>query len=292
IGVVKNGAARWIWLGKHTFQPSELVKLVLPLYLAHIFDKKQGELDSFSVGILPPVLITTVFFCLIYLQNNFSTAVFIAINALFIFFFAGVKIRYFVGALVILLPLSSFLILTKAHRLRRLVSFFWPEWEPQGAGYQVKSSLLTIASGEFWGKGIGLGTRKIASVPEIHSDFIFSAFAEESGFFGVILFFILFGIFAVHGYRGALRQDNTFRRLAVFGLVTMVVSQVLLNVAVVAGAVPATGIPLPFLSAGGSSLLVTLIIAGIIVNISRLPAKNRIPSEAFFSPGVGVQDVR
>jgi cell division protein FtsW len=285
IGVTKNGAARWIQFGSYTYQPSELVKLVLPLYLAHIFDKKQGELNSFSRGILPPVLITALFFILIYRQNNFSTAVFIVVNALFIFFLAGVRIRYFVGALVVLVPLSSLLILTKAHRLRRFVSFLWPEWDPQGAGYQVKSSLLTIASGGFWGKGIGQGTRKIASVPEIHSDFIFSSYAEESGFLGVIFFFVLFGIFAVHGYRGALRQDNTFRRLAIFGLVTMVVSQGLLNIAVVVGAVPATGIPLPFFSAGGSSLATTLIVMGFIVNISRLPAENRIPGENFFSPG-------
>jgi cell division protein FtsW len=287
IGVVKNGAARWIQFGSYTYQPSELVKLVLPLYLAHIFDKKQDSLNSFTLGILPPVLITSLFFMLIYLQNNFSTAVFIVANALFIFFLAGVRIRYFVGALVILLPLSSLLILTKAHRLRRFVSFLWPEWDPQGAGYQVKSSLLTIASGGFWGKGIGQGTRKIASVPEIQSDFIFASYAEESGFLGILFFFVLFGIFAVHGYRGALRQDNTFRRLAIFGLVTTVVSQVLLNIAVTAGAVPATGIPLPFFSAGGSSLATTLIIMGLIVNISRMPAENRIPSDAFYSAGSG-----
>ncbi|MDR2101039.1 MAG: putative lipid II flippase FtsW [Treponema sp.] len=292
IGVTKNGASRWIAIGEYTYQPSELVKMVLPLYLAHIFDKKQGELNSFSVGILPPVLVTAVFFSLICLQNNFSTAVFIALNALLIFFLAGVRIRYFIGALAILLPLSSFLILTKAHRLRRFVSFLWPEWDPQGAGYQARSSLLTISSGGFWGKGIGLGTRKIASVPEIQSDFIFSAFTEEFGFLGVLLFFVLLGIFAVRGYRGALRQDNTFRRLAIFGLVTMVVSQSLLNIAVTAGAVPATGIPLPFFSAGGSSLATTLIMTGIIVNISRLPAENRIPSEAIFSEGPGVQNVR
>jgi cell division protein FtsW len=285
IGVSKNGAARWIRIGSYTYQPSELVKLILPIYLAHIFDKKQEYLHSFTAGILPPVLITACFFLLIYFQNNFSTAVFIAVNALFIFYLAGVRFRYFFGALVILLPLSSLLILTKAHRLRRFVSFLWPDWEPQGAGYQVRSSLLTIASGGFWGKGIGQGTRKIASVPEIHSDFIFSSFAEEFGLLGVVFFFVLFGLFAVHGYRGALRQDNIFKRLAIFGLVTMVVSQGLLNIAVVVGAVPATGIPLPFFSAGGSSLATTLVMAGFIVNFSRLPAENRIPPETYFAAG-------
>jgi cell division protein FtsW len=269
IGVSKNGASRWIRLGSWTYQPSELVKLILPLYLAHIFDRKQDSLHSFRSGVLPPVMITALFFLLIYLQNNFSTAVFIAVNALVIFFFAGVRLRYFFAAIIMLLPLSSLLILTKEHRLRRLISFIWPDWEPQGAGYQVRSSLLTIMSGGFWGKGIGQGTRKVASVPEIHSDFIFSSFAEESGFLGVLLFFVLFAFFAIRGYRGALGADSVFKRLLCCGLLTMILSQTLLNVAVVSGSLPATGIPLPFFSAGGSSLATTLIMAGLIVNVSR-----------------------
>jgi cell division protein FtsW len=269
IGVTRNGASRWIRLGSWTYQPSELVKLVLPLYLAHIFDKKQNELDSFTASVLPPVMITALFFVLIYLQNNFSTAVFIAVNALVIFFLAGVKLRYFFAAVVMLLPLSSLLILTKEHRLRRLISFIWPAWEPQGAGFQVRSSLLTISSGGFWGKGIGQGTRKIASVPEIHSDFIFSAFAEESGFLGVFFFFILFGVFAFLGYRTAERSETVFTRLLASGLVTIILSQALLNTAVAAGVLPATGMPLPFFSAGGSSLATTLLTSGLIVNVSR-----------------------
>jgi cell division protein FtsW len=270
IGIMKNGAARWIRLGAYTYQPSELVKLVLPLYLAHIFDKKQDRIGSFTAGVLPPALITALFFILIYLENNFSTAVFIAVNALFIFYLAGVKLRYFFGAAVILFPLSSFLVLTKEHRLRRLISFIWPEWEPLGAGYQVHSSLLTIGSGGFWGKGIGQGTRKIASVPEIHSDFIFSSYAEETGFIGVALFYALFAVFAVQGYRAALRSEDMFRRLAAFGMVTMISSQALLNIAVTSGALPATGVPLPFFSAGGSSLATTLLMAGLVANTARV----------------------
>jgi cell division protein FtsW len=273
IGVMKNGAARWIHIGSYTYQPSELVKLVLPLYLAHILTKKADKIRNFSSGILPPVLVTLLFFFLIYLQNNFSTALFVAINALFVFFFMGVQFRYFIGAGVILGPLSILLIFTKEHRLRRLISFIWPEWEPLGAGYQVHSSILTIESGGFWGKGIGQGIRKISSVPEVHSDFIFSSYAEEAGFIGILLFFLLFGIFAVRGYRVVLRTNDNFARLLAFGLVTTICSQMLLNVAVVSGLLPATGIPLPFFSAGGSSLATTLLIAGLIVNISGLPGK-------------------
>jgi cell division protein FtsW len=269
IGVTKNGASRWIGIGPLEYQPSELVKLVLPLYLAHIFDKKQDSIGFFASGVLPPILVTAIFFIIIYRQNNLSTAVFIALNALFIFFLAGVKLRYFFAAVVMMLPLTSLMILTREHRLRRVISFFWPNWEPQGAGYQVRSSLLTIMSGGLLGKGLGQGTRKIASVPEVHSDFIFSAFAEESGFIGVLFLFALFAFFAWQGYRAGLKAPTVYRKLLAWGIVTMIVSQALLNVAVVSGSLPATGIPLPFFSHGGSSLATTLLMAGLVVNVSR-----------------------
>ena len=269
IGIMKNGATRWIRLGSSTYQPSELVKLVLPFYLAHIFDKKANRLDSFSAGVLPPTLITVVFFVLIYMQNNFSTAFFILFNALVIFYLAGIKLRYFFAAALVFLPLSVFFVLTREHRLRRFISFLWPEYDPQGAGYQVKASIATISSGGFWGKGIGQGTRKVASVPEIHSDFVFASFAEEGGFIAVALIFVLFAFFAFTAYRSALKNPSLFGRLLGFGLGTMIVSQILLNVAVVIGALPATGIPLPFFSAGGSSLATTLVMCGLLVNNSR-----------------------
>ncbi len=269
IGMVKNGAARWIRVGPSSYQPSELVKLVLPLYLAHIFAKKEDRLDEASSGVLPPAIITTLFCLLVYLQNNFSTALFIALNALVLFFLAGVRFRHFIGAAAVSIPLAVLLIFTKEHRLRRVLTFFRPEWDPLGAGYQVRSSVDTVASGGFWGKGLGQGTRKIANVPEIHSDFVFAAYSEEMGFIGVVLIFLLFAVFAIRGYRSALRSGDTFKRLLACGLVTVMTAQALLNVAVVVGAVPATGVPLPFFSAGGSSLATTLFAAGLIVNVSR-----------------------
>ena len=269
IGVRKNGAARWIGIGPYTYQPSELVKLVLPLYLAHFFDKKKDNMDILSRGVVPPALITGFFFVLIYLQNNFSTAVFLALNALIIFFLAGIRFRYFFSAVFMLVPTAALLILRKEHRIRRFLSYIQPEFEPLGASYQVNASILSVSSGGFWGKGMGQGTRKVSSVPEVHSDFIFSAFAEESGFLGVLLFSLLFAVFAIRGYLSSMRNEKPFNRLLGCGLVTMIVSQTLLNIAVVSGALPATGIPLPFFSAGGSSLATTLIMAGLVVNVSR-----------------------
>jgi cell division protein FtsW len=281
IGETINGATRWIKIGKVNYQPSELVKLVLPLYLAHIFDKKQDSLNSFTRGILPPIVIVTLFFWLIYAQNNFSTALFITLNALLIFFLAGIKFRYFFGAGLILIPFSVMFVFTKEHRLIRLISYIWPDQDPLGADYQINASILSIASGGIWGKGLGRGTRKISSVPEIHSDFIFSSYTEELGFIGVMLFYLMFLIFAVRGYRAALRCEDTFKRLLGISLVTVIVSQVLINIGVAAGVFPVTGMPLPFFSHGGSSLVTSLIMAGLIVNISRAPesAAIRIASE-------------
>ncbi|MDR0323305.1 MAG: putative lipid II flippase FtsW [Treponema sp.] len=269
IGVERYGASRWIEIASVSYQPSEMVKIVLPLYLAHLLDKKAGNLDNFYSGILPPVLVTGLFFSLIYIQNNFSTAVFIVFNAMIIFFLAGIRYRYFLAAIAMITPVSALLVFTKEYRVRRLVSFLRPEWDPLGAGFQVNASRDAIVSGGFWGKGIGEGTRKIASVPEIHCDFIFSAYAEETGFIGILLFFALFTVFAVLGYRAAWRSETLFGRLLAASLTTMIISQVLLNTAVVSGNLPATGIPLPFFSAGGSSLATTLIGAGLIVNVAR-----------------------
>jgi len=292
IGIEKNGATRWIGFGTNpsnpsepriTIQPSEFIKLTLPFYLAHIFTKKGESMNSFTRGILPPAIVISAFFIIVYSQNNFSTAVFIVVNALIIFFLAGVQKRWFAGAIVMFAPLAVLMVLTETHRLVRVQSFFRPqEVDIRGAGYQIYTSLRAINSGGFWGKGLGHGTWKIAGIPEVHSDFIFSAFAEEMGLFGVILFVLLFAVFAYRGYLGSLRNEDTFSRLLGFGLVTMIVSQAMVNLAVTCGAIPTTGIPLPFFSAGGTYIAMVLVMAGFIANVTRTSAaKVRQPAGAW-----------
>ncbi|MDR3337830.1 MAG: putative lipid II flippase FtsW [Treponema sp.] len=276
-GSTKNGASRWIKLGIIEYQPSELVKLALPLYLAHFFDKKREQIDSFARGILHPTMATTLFFLLIYFQNNFSTALFIMINGLLIFFMAGVKIRYFLAAAVILAPICALLVFTSNHRLSRVITFLWREkQDPLGAAYQVRMSMESVAAGGFWGTGFGMGLRKISSVPEIHSDFIFASYAEEAGFAGVLLFYVMFLVFIIRGYQTAMVQEEIFSRLLTFGLVTTIGSQALINIGVTSGALPVTGIPLPFFSHGGSSLVTTFIMTGLIVNASRFKNKAEV----------------
>jgi cell division protein FtsW len=290
IGVERYGASRWIEAGSISYQPSEMVKFVLPLYLAHLLDKKAGNIGNFYSGVLPPVLVTGIFFTLIYVQNNFSTAVFIVLNAMVIFYLAGMRYRYFIAALAMIIPVSALLVFTKEHRVRRLVSFLRPQWDPLGAGFQVNASREAIVSGGFWGKGVGEGTRKIAGIPEIHSDFIFSAYVEETGFVGLVLFFVLLTAFAILGYRAAWKSRTLFGRLLAAALTTMIVSQALVNTAVVSGALPATGIPLPFFSAGGSSLATTLICAGLIANVARKGGVKTGGNDAEINNGNALED--
>lgn len=269
LGVTKNGASRWFAVGPLTFQPSELVKMVIVLYLAHYFTRESGEDNPVLPPVIPPAIVTSVFVSLIYIQNDFSTSFFIMLVALTMFFMANIGIVWFLRLCVVAVPLSFLMILTREYRLQRVLSFIWPNQDPLGAGYQVNASVTALREAGIWGRGMGNGVRKISSIPEVQSDFIFAVWAEEMGFIGVLLFFAVIVIFAWRGYRICLNCPDRYRALAGFGAVSIIVYQSLINCAVVARVFPATGVPLPFFSAGGSSLLITLCLCGIIINVSR-----------------------
>ena len=265
------GANRWIMLAGYTFQPSELVKLTLIIYLSAILSKKNDRLDDVVNSIIPPLLVVLMFTALIYLQNDFSTAFFVIMVSLLLFFVAGIKFRYFLFLFSIVLPLASLLVLTKEYRVRRVIAFLDPNSDPVGTGYQVIAAQNALASGDFWGRGFGMGTEKLGGLPEAHSDFIFAVFAEEMGFIGVVFAVALFMALAVRGYALALQYESSdrFGFLLSLGLTSCLVFQALVNMAVVAGMLPATGLPLPFFSHGGSSMVVSLVMAGLLVNLSR-----------------------
>ncbi len=265
------GANRWISIGGYTFQPSELVKLTLVVYLSAILSKKNDRLDDVVNSIIPPLLVVLVFTALIYLQNDFSTAFFVVMVSLLLFFIAGIKFRYFLFLFSIVIPLASMLILTEEYRVRRVIAFLDPNSDPIGTGYQVIAAQNALASGDFWGQGFGMGTEKLGGLPEAHSDFIFAVFAEEMGFIGVVFAVVLFLALAVRGYTLALQYEpyDRFGFLLTLGLTSCLVFQALVNMAVVAGMLPATGLPLPFFSHGGSSMVVSLIMAGLLLNLSR-----------------------
>jgi cell division protein FtsW len=269
VGTEFLGARRWIFVFGYSFQPSELAKLTVVLYLAYILSRKQDQMDDPVNAILPPVIVVAVLAALIYLQNDFSTAFFVIFVALAMFFAANVPVRYFIGLGAMTIPLGLILLLSREHRVKRLLSFLEPGWDPTGTGYQVLASKAALRGGGLWGQGIGQSAQKIGRLPEAHSDFVFAVVAEEIGFAGVVLVLALFGMFAYRGFLIAYTASDRFISLLAFGLTATIFLQALLNLAVVSGLVPATGVPLPFFSSGGSSAFMTLVMCGLLLNVSR-----------------------
>ncbi len=270
-GENRNGATRWIDLGITTFQPSEMWKPVSILYIAHIMDRRKAEVcgkEGLST-LLGPLVLVLVGALVIFLQNDLSTAVIAGMSALCVFWIAGAPLSFFLGLAGFLVPIGSAAVLTSDFRLRRILAFIYPAFEPHGQSYQVLGSIRAVQAGGFFGKGIGLGTLKLGSVPEVQSDFVFAAYAEEMGFVGVLFFFALWAILVWRCARRAFGEEDCFRSWLGFGLVTLLALEVLVNVAMTSGAIPATGIPLPFFSAGGTSLLATSGMVGLLVNLSR-----------------------
>jgi cell division protein FtsW len=268
-------AMRWIFLkfpGQRSlsFQPSELIKVALPLYLAYILDKNRDRLNNFYYGPLPPVLVTGIFCFLVLRQSNFSEAALIALISMVICFVSGIRLRWFtiVLALMILVGYQLTFGDPGGRWYQRLQIFTSKTPDEFGEKYQSDLSLEAVKAGGFLGKGIGQGTLKIR-MPEVHGDFVFASFVEESGFLGVFFYIVLIGFFAWVGYGAAWRSGDRYSQLLAFGLVTSIVIQTLLNIAVVGKIVPTTGIPLPFVSSGGSSLLATLISSALLVNVTR-----------------------
>ena len=274
------GARRWILLFGRSFQPSELIKLIVIFYLAHILSRKQGQLGDTLNSVVPPTIVVSVYSAIIYLQNDFSTAMFVIGLALLMLFVARVRLRFFVGLAIVIAPLTVILLLTREHRVLRILAFIDPELDRFGSGYQILAARIALENGGAWGAGIGQSLQKFGSLPEPHSDFVFAILGEELGFAGVLVIVCLFAAFAVKGYLLAFRTANTFRSLLAFGLTTSIVLQALLNMAVVCGLVPATGIPLPFFSAGGSSMLISLVMCGLLANIARAEVQDGDATEA------------
>jgi cell division protein FtsW len=269
LGQAVLGARRWIFLFGMSFQPSELAKVALIVYLATIFTKKEKRIDDPIRSLLPPLIVVSLFVGLILIQNDFSTALFIFVISLLLFYVARIPLIYFIPLGTIVLPLGIILLLSKEHRVQRIVSFLDPSRDPAGSGFQVIQSRLSLVNGGLWGKGLGMGTKKLGTLPEAHSDFIFAVVGEELGFIGILLVIVLFIFFAYRGYTIASRSQSPFHYYIAFGITSTIFFQALLNMAVVAGLVPATGIPLPFFSSGGSSLLMSLFMVGLLINVSR-----------------------
>ena len=268
IGYSSGGARRWIELFGLTFQPSELTRVALVLYLARMLEKNENRLRNFRDGLLPSLLVVAVLVLTVYFQNDFSTAIYLLLLAFGLFFAAGVsKAAVGISALTSVAAAVSMLAL-RPYRLERIKSWFHPSADPSGAGYQLIKAKVALEHGGLWGLGLGRGEVKMGGLPAAHSDFVIAVVGEEAGFLGISFILLLFTLFAVKGWQASGNAVDTFSRLGIFGLISAVYWQVLINFAVVSGLLPATGIPLPLFSAGGSAAFITLLMFGLIYKLS------------------------
>jgi len=267
---------RWIRYGPVGIQPSELAKLAVILYLAWFLDQKRRNKaamefckQDFLQTILPAAGPVLVCVCLILAQPDLGTALDIVLVATTILFAAGLSWKWIAAGFATSLPVLYLLITHVAYRNARLISFLHPDSDPQGAGFQLMQSLIAVGSGGFTGVGLMESKQKLFYLPEAHTDFIYAVICEELGYIGAMLVIGLFLAYAWRGLRAAFAAPDGFGRLLALGITALVLSQALINFAVVLGMVPTKGIPLPFVSYGGSSLLVMLLATGVLLNISQ-----------------------
>ena len=268
IGYSSGGASRWIEVLGLTFQPSEVTRVALVLYLARMLEKNENRLGNFRDGLLPSLLVVSVLILTVYFQNDFSTAAYLLLLSLGLFYAAGVS-RAAIGISAVAAVLTTAtMLLAKPYRMERIKFWFQPTADPSGAGYQLLKARSALERGGFWGQGLGRGEVKRGGLPSAHSDFVVAVVGEETGFIGIFLILLLFTLFAVKGWLAAEKASDAFSRWGIFGLISAIYWQVLINFSVVSGLLPATGIPLPLFSAGGSAAFVTLVIFGLIYNLS------------------------
>jgi cell division protein FtsW len=264
-----NNARRWFGLGFLGVQPSELSKLVAIFFIAALLERRMHRIDDLKYSLLPIGVVVATFVALILLEPDFGTSMSLAIIAAVMVFASGVNYRYVAAALLCALPTVYLLVMGTAYRRRRILSFLHPFDDPLGAGFQLIQSLIAVGTGGVWGKGVMNGVQKLFYLPEPHTDFIFSVISEELGLIGATIILLCFCVIAWRGASVALRAPDSFGSFLALGLTTMVVVQAFINISVVLGLMPTKGIPLPFVSSGGSSLLINLAGMGILLNVSQ-----------------------
>lgn len=268
MGDTRKGATRWIELGSFSFQPSELARIAVILYLAHSLDKKQAHIRSFEIGILPHLLTCGVVLALILVEPDFGTTVILSSILFLMMFLAGVRVVHLLALFLAALPFFGAVLFAATYRIKRLMTFLDPWKDPMGDGFQIIQSWVAFAAGGLPGTGLGDGMQKLYYLPEAHTDFIFAVIGEELGFIGVLGVLALFGALVWRGIQIAEKAPDLFGCLLGLGLSTLIGLQAMVNMMVVMGLLPTKGLTLPFLSFGGTSLIVTLTMMGVLLNIS------------------------
>lgn len=269
IGEDISGSTRWIRLGFFNLQPSEIAKLTMVNFTAVYIANKRKEVRKFFTGLLPILVILGLQFGLIILEPDFGTAMALSFTVAIVLFAGGVHLGQLFGLSSLAIPALFLLVKFEPYRMQRLLAFRDPWADPTGTGWNIIQSLTAIGSGGFFGLGLGNSRQKFSYLPEHHTDFIFAILCEELGFIGGAIVVFLFFIIAWRGFRIALNAPDLYGSLLAIGITAMLGFQAILNIGVVTGTLPVTGIPLPFISYGGSSLITCLASVGVLLNISR-----------------------
>jgi len=269
IGREVYGARRWFHFLGFSFQPSEFAKLAILIYMADFLARKQDKIKSFVYGFLPAMIALGVTCLLILKQPDLGTTLLIGSVSLIMFFIAGIQLFYLALIGFLSLPAAYFLIFRVPYRLRRIQSFLDPWSDSQGAGFQLVQSQIALGSGGIFGIGLGKSLQKLFYLPAAHTDFILSIIGEELGLIGTLSVIVLFALFVLQGARIAKRTENSFGYFLAIGIVAMIGLQAIVNIGVSIGAFPTKGLPLPFISYGGSALIAQLVSVGLLLNISR-----------------------
>ncbi len=275
LGFSHGGAKRWLILGSLSFQPAEMIKLIFIAYLASWFVKKGEKIKDFKETVLPLMTMLGILGILIMAQPNLGTLSIIVFASFSLFFIAGGKISHIIFLIASMLAALFMLIRLEPYRMNRFIIYLYPEMDPQGIGYQINQAMLAIGSGGFWGMGFLQGRQKYNYLPEPYGDSIFAVLAEELGFIGVLFLMALFLAFAWRCFLIAKNAPDQFGKLLTAGISLTIILQFFINIGSISRFLPLAGVPLPFISYGGSSLIFTLAGAGIILNISRYTAKAR-----------------
>src|SRR3954467_1588250 len=264
-----NGARRWFGVGGIGIQPSELAKLVAIFFIAALLERRMHRIDEVTYSLLPIGIVVLGLVALILPEPDFGTSMSLLMIAAVMVFAAGLNYRYVAGALLCALPVLYLVVMGSAYRRRRTLAFLNPWDDPLGDGFQIIQSLIAVGTGGVWGKGLMNGVQKLFYLPEPHTDFIYSVISEELGLIGATAVVICFCVVTWRGMRIAPRAPDSFGSFLALGLTTMVAVQAFVNISVVLGLMPTKGIPLPFVSSGGSSLLINLVGMGILLNVSQ-----------------------
>ncbi len=269
IGASRGGARRWLVLSGLTFQPAELAKLAVVLYLAHSMARKEEKMQTFSLGVLPHLIVGGVLLAAVLLQPDFGTALILAMLLYAMLFVGGARLPHLLATGLMVLPVLVHVMLQAEYRWRRLMTFMDPWRDAASGGFQVIQSLIAFGSGQFWGRGLGESRQKLFYLPEAHTDFVYSVIGEELGLLGALVVLGLFGVIILRGLQLTARIEEPFDQYLAFGLTALLGLQALIHMGVVLGLMPTKGLVLPFISYGGSAMVINLTEAGILLGLSR-----------------------